>query len=77
MEDMDLLIYEVKKRNIKIIMDLVVNYILDEYEWFIELKSDINYFKRDWYIWRNGRKDGVLFNNWKFIFGGLCWEYDE
>ena len=45
MEDMDLLIHEAKKRNIKIIMDLVVNHTSDEHEWFIESKSDINHPK--------------------------------
>lgn len=77
MEDMDLLIREAKKRDIKIIMDLVVNHTSDEHEWFIESKSDVNHPKRDWYIWRNGREDGTPPNNWKSIFGGSCWEYDE
>lgn len=58
-------------------MDLVVNHTSDEHEWFIESKSDVNHPKRDWYIWRNGRKDGAPPNNWKSIFGGSCWEYDE
>ncbi|AXI30687.1 glucohydrolase [Priestia megaterium] len=77
MEDMDLLIHEAKKREIKIIMDLVVNHTSDEHEWFLESKNDVNHPKRDWYIWRNGKEDGTPPNNWKSIFGGSCWEYDE
>ncbi|WP_154992234.1 glycoside hydrolase family 13 protein [Priestia megaterium] len=77
MEDMDLLIDEAKKRNIKIIMDLVVNHTSDEHEWFLESKSDVNHQKRDWYIWKDGKEDGNPPNNWESIFGGSCWEYDE
>lgn len=77
MEDMDLLIKEADQRNIKIIMDLVVNHTSDEHQWFLDSKSDRHHPKRDWYIWRDGEENGAYPNNWRSIFGGSCWEYDE
>jgi len=77
MEDMDRLIIEAEKRDIKIIMDLVVNHTSDEHPWFLESKRDLHNPKRDWYIWKNGKEDGTPPNNWRSIFGGSCWEYDE
>lgn len=77
MEDMEQLISEAAKRDIKIIMDLVVNHTSDEHSWFLKSKREINHPKRDWYIWRNGKADGTPPNNWRSIFGGSSWEYDE
>lgn len=77
MDDMELLIQEAAKHNIKIIMDLVVNHTSDEHPWFIESKSSRDSAKRDWYIWRDGKPDGTPPNNWRSNFGGSSWEYDE
>ena len=51
MEDMEKLIAEGQKRDIKIIMDLVVNHTSDEHDWFIEAKENPNSPERDYYIW--------------------------
>ncbi|WLD94776.1 alpha-glucosidase [Alkalihalobacillus sp. AL-G] len=76
MEDFDQLLNEVHKRDMKLIMDLVINHTSDEHRWFIESqKSKDNPF-RDYYIWRPG-KNGKEPNNWESIFGGSAWEYDE
>jgi oligo-1,6-glucosidase/alpha-glucosidase len=77
MEDMEQLIAEAKKRDMKLIMDLVVNHTSDEHAWFLESKSGVHAPKRDWYIWRNGKEEGMPPNNWRSIFGGSCWEYDH
>lgn len=77
MEDMDNLIKEGNKRNIKIMMDLVINHTSDEHDWFIESRSSRNNPKRDFYIWRDPKPDGSEPNNWKSIFGGSAWEYDD
>jgi oligo-1,6-glucosidase/alpha-glucosidase len=76
MEDMDNLIKEGNKRNIKIMMDLVINHTSDEHDWFIESRSSRNNLKRDFYIWKDPKPDGSAPNNWKSIFGGSAWEYD-
>ncbi|MCM8711574.1 alpha-glucosidase [Clostridium sp. SYSU_GA19001] len=77
MEDMNALIEEGKKRNIKIIMDLVINHTSDEHAWFIESKASKDSPKRDYYIWRDPKEDGSQPNNWESIFGGSAWKYDE
>jgi alpha-glucosidase len=76
MEDFDALLNEVHKRDMKLIIDLVLNHTSDEHQWFIESRSSKDNPKRDWYIWRDG-KDGKEPNNWESIFSGSAWEYDE
>ena len=76
MEDFDKLLDECHKRDMKLIIDLVVNHTSDEHPWFIESKSSRDNEKRDWYIWRDG-KDGKEPNNWESIFKGSVWEYSK
>lgn len=71
MEDMDQLIAEAKKRDIRIIMDLVVNHTSDEHAWFVEACENPNSPERDYYIWRDEP------NDLDSIFSGSAWEYDE
>ncbi|MED1432434.1 alpha-glucosidase [Bacillus mycoides] len=76
MEDWDELLLEMHKRNMKLMMDLVVNHTSDEHNWFIEsCKSKDNKY-RDYYIWRPG-KEGKEPNNWGAAFSGSAWQYDE
>ncbi len=70
-DDMYNLIDEAHKRNIKIVMDLVVNHTSDEHKWFIESRKSKDNPYRDYYIWRKKK------NNWGSYFGGSAWEYDE
>ena len=76
MEDFDELLKETHKRNMKLIIDLVINHTSDEHKWFVESRSSKDNPKRDWYIWREG-KNGEEPNNWESIFKGSAWEYDE
>jgi len=76
LEDFDQLLKEIHKRNMKLLIDLVLNHTSDEHPWFIESRSSKSNPKRDWYIWRDG-KNGTEPNNWESIFGGSAWEYDE
>ncbi len=76
MEDFDRLLKECHDRDIKLIVDLVINHTSDEHEWFIEAKSSKDNPKRDYYIWRKG-KDGKEPNNWESIFKGSAWELTE
>ena len=76
MEDFNELLSEIHKRNMKIIIDLVINHTSYEHPWFIESRSSKQNPKRDWYIWREG-KDNKEPNNWESIFKGSAWEYDE
>jgi oligo-1,6-glucosidase len=73
--DMDLLIAEAKKRDIRIVMDLVVNHTSDEHKWFLESQKPNSPY-RDYYFWRIGKKSDTLPpNNWTSNFGGSAWTY--
>lgn len=72
--DMDELIAEAKKRNIKIIMDLVLSHSSDEHFWFKEaLKGKDNPY-HDYYIWQDG-EEGTLPNDIESAFGGPTWTW--
>ena len=75
MEDMDRLIAEARRLDIRIIMDLVINHTSDEHEWFQKSRDPQSPY-RDYYIWRPARKDGGLPNNWTSFFAEDCWELD-
>lgn len=77
MDDMDNLIAEADKRGIKIVMDLVFNHTSNENAWFEESRSSKDNDKSDWYIWADPKEDGSAPNNWRSIFNGSAWEYDE
>ena len=73
--DMDRLIAEAKKRDIRIITDLVINHTSDRHEWFQKSRRREEPYT-DFYIWRKGEK-GKKPTNWGSFFGEDCWEYDE
>lgn len=77
MEDFDRMLAEAHKRDIRIIMDIVVNHTSTEHEWFIESRKSKNNDYRDFYIWKNGKEDGSEPTNWASKFGGNAWQYDE
>lgn len=74
LDDMEVLISEAKKRNIRIIMDLVLNHTSDEHRWFMEAKKSRDNPYHDYYIWRDGA-EGVYPNEMKAAFGGSAWEW--
>lgn len=78
MEDFDELLDEIHKRDMKLIIDLVVNHTSDEHEWFKEaLKSKDNPY-HDYYIWRDATDgDKTPPNNWISLFKGSTWNYYE
>lgn len=69
------LVSAIHERDMKIMMDLVVNHTSDEHPWFKASRSSIDDPKREYYIWRPG-KDGKEPNNWESIFKGSAWKYD-
>lgn len=77
MNDMENLISEAKKRNIFIVMDLVVNHTSDEHDWFQESRKSKDNPYRDFYIWRDPASDGGAPNDLESNFKGSAWEYDE
>jgi oligo-1,6-glucosidase len=81
MEDMDTLIQEVHARDMRIILDLVINHTSDQHKWFQESRSSRINDKRNWYIWRPAKydSDGTRQppNNWRSNFGGSVWQWDD
>ena len=74
LDDMEQLISEAKKRNIRIIMDLVLNHSSDEHRWFTEAKKIKDNPYHDYYVWRDG-EEGVYPNDMGSAFGGPAWEW--
>ena len=76
------LTYALRKRGLRLILDQVLNHTSDEHAWFQESRSSRDNPKRDWYHWvdpkgfdAEGRP--LLPNNWKSVFDGPAWEWDE
>lgn len=82
LSDFDTLICALKKRNMKLIMDLVVNHTSEEHAWFQSSRASKSSPKRDWYIWKPARydADGTRRppNNWAQILGeaNSAWTWD-
>jgi oligo-1,6-glucosidase len=75
MADFDELLKGVKQRNMKMILDLVVNHSSDEHAWFVESRKSKDNSLRDFYIWRPP-KNGKEPNNWVSFFSGPAWKKD-
>lgn len=55
MADFDRLVTEAKKRDMRVIMDMVMNHTSDKHPWFVQSESSKTNPKRDWYVWQNGK----------------------
>jgi oligo-1,6-glucosidase len=83
MEEFDQLLAEAHERDIKIVMDLVVNHTSDAHPWFVESRSSRDNPKRDWYWWRpprpgmTGGEPGAEPTNWASNFSESSWTYDD
>lgn len=73
MEDMERLIAEAKKRDMYILMDLVVNHCSDEHEWFKKACEDPDGEYGNFFYLRD-KKEGELPTNWRSYFGGPAWD---
>jgi len=74
MEDMEMLIAEAKKRDMTILMDLVVNHCSDEHEWFKKACEDPDGQYGGYFYLRDKDPEGKLPTNWRSYFGGPCWD---
>lgn len=75
MSDFEKLLISAHKKNLKIILDLVVNHTSDKHEWFLESKKSKNNQYSDYYIWRDPKPDGTEPSNLGSAFGGSAWTY--
>ncbi|MEH8133838.1 alpha,alpha-phosphotrehalase [Aeromonas veronii] len=76
MADFEALLAAAHERDIRIVMDIVVNHTSTEHAWFKSALGDKNSPYRDYYIWKDP-VDGGVPNNWQSKFGGSAWELDE
>jgi len=76
MDTFDKLLREVHQRDMKLVMDLVVNHTSDEHMWFQEARKSRENPYRDYYIWKEGDPN-IPPNNWQSFFGGSVWKWDE
>lgn len=79
MKDFDELLQQIRARDMKIVLDMVLNHTSSQHPWFKESASSKVNPKRDWYIWHDGRKPNGKKppNNWKSMTGGPAWKYFE
>jgi alpha-glucosidase len=75
MEDFTTFLQEAHARDMRVVLDLVLNHTSDLHPWFEESRSSRDNPKRDWYVWRDGRNGGPP-NNWVSLFSGSAWEFD-
>jgi trehalose-6-phosphate hydrolase len=69
--DFEIFLAEAHARNLKVIMDMVLNHSSTDCYWFQEARKSRDNPYRDYYIWRDEP------NNWESFFGGSAWEYDS
>ena len=75
MEDFEEMLREAHKRDIKIVMDIVVNHTSTENEWFKKSEEGDPEYK-DFYIWKDA-VNGKEPTNWQSKFGGNAWKWSE
>ena len=75
LEDFETLISEAHKRDLKVMLDIVINHTSTEHQWFKEAISSKDNPYRDYYYFKPSQ-DGPP-TNWESKFGGNAWQYDE
>ena len=76
--DFDRLVAEARKRDMRVILDLVLNHTSEQHPWFVEAARSRSAPSHGWYVWSEGRREGGMRrppNNWVSQFGGSAWEY--
>ena len=75
LDDFKKLIYEAHRRDLKVMLDIVINHTSTEHHWFKEAIHSKDNPYRDFYFFKSSA-DGPP-TNWQSKFGGNAWEYDE
>ncbi len=65
-----------KKKNLKIMIDLVLSHTSTHHEWFLSSNSAKKNDYSDWYVWADKSNDSEP-NNWLSVFGGSAWKWSE
>jgi alpha-glucosidase len=77
MGDVEELIAEAGRRDIKIIFDIVPNHTSDQHPWFVNALTSRDAEYREYFVWADPGQDGAPPNNWTSVFDGPAWEWHE
>ncbi len=77
LQDMDRLVEEAGRRQIKVMLDLVPNHTSDAHPWFVDALSGPSSAHRSYYVWAPPKADGGPPNNWLDATGAPAWTFDE
>ncbi len=66
-----------QKKNLKVILDLVLSHTSEQHQWFQQSETDPTGPYADWYVWADAKPDGSAPNNWLSVFGGSAWTFSE
>ena len=77
--DFERLLAEARRRNIRVILDMVLNHTSNQHPWFIDASRTRDSRYHDFYVWSDGKLDAAGHpqppNNWVSLFGGSAWEF--
>ncbi|MEZ4272157.1 MAG: alpha-amylase family glycosyl hydrolase [Myxococcota bacterium] len=76
LEDFDRLVAAAHQRNIRVVVDIVLNHTSDQHPYFLSSRKSRKSPHRDWYIWRDPKNGGPP-NNWASIFEPSAWTFDK
>ncbi len=77
LEDLDTLIAEAAKRNLRVLLDLVPNHSSSAHPWFVDASSSRDSEHRDYYVWADPAPGGGPPNNWLDATGQSAWQWDD
>jgi len=77
METFDRLVTEARRRDLRVLLDIVPNHTSEQHPWFEESRSARTSAHRDWYVWADPGPDNGAPNNWVSSFGGPAWTLDD
>ena len=77
LRDVHRLVAEADARDMRVLLDLVLNHTSGEHPWFAWSRSSRDDPYRDYYVWRDPAPNGGPPNNWASVFGGPAWTYDH
>ena len=75
--DLEELIAEADRRELRVLLDLVPNHTSDQHKWFVDARQSRTSRYRDWYVWADPKPDGSPPNNWLSSFGGPAWTLSD
>src|SRR4051794_104754 len=77
LDDALAVIDEAHRRAIRVLVDFIPAHTSDQHPWFRAARSSRTNAHRDWYLWADPRPDGGPPSNWRSVFGGPAWTFDE